>query len=89
MSQATTEERQVELEIEQVRHVVTDREGMHLVAHEDANYALCGSGAGGLRKFGDAPESLEDAAQFGAWVNVRDDMCDECAETFNKAVFDR
>lgn len=84
---ASTQSGEVELEIEEIRHVVTDRGPMHLVANEEAQYAICGNGSGGLRKFGRKAETMEDAAKLGAWVNAREDMCEECREAFNDALF--
>lgn len=79
---------QVDLDVARVRHVQTDFDGMHLVAHDDAQYALCGDAAGGLRKFGHPADDPETAAKLATFVNVRDDMCPHCRQVFNFARFD-
>lgn len=78
-----------DFDFEDVRHVVTDRDGTHLVTVDDEDVALCGSLAGGLTTFGDPVEDVDDAVTLGAWVNVYDDMCPACRDVFNDAVFDR
>lgn len=78
-----------DFDVEDVRHVVTDREGLHLVAVPNDDVALCGSLAGGLTTFGEAVDSVHEAARLGAWVNARDGMCDGCRDVFNDAVFGR
>jgi len=74
--------------VEDVRHVVTDRDGVHLVTADSEDVALCGSLVGGLTTFGDVADTVDDAARLGAWVNARDDMCDGCRDVFNGVVFD-
>lgn len=77
-----------DLEIPEIRHVVTDHDGTHLLADEDADEALCGYGAGGLRAFGQAADNPRQAALLGAWININPGVCEDCRDTLNDHLFD-
>lgn len=74
--------------IADVRHVYADNDGTpHIIAHEDADFALCGRGVVNLHVFGKPATTPERAVQLGAWVNVRDNMCEDCADEFDDAIW--
>lgn len=75
-------------DVENIRHVSTDRGAIHLVATEDADFSLCGDRVGGLRAFGDPVDTPEEAAKLGVWVNVREEICPGCREAFNSQMFE-
>lgn len=72
--------------IEEIRHVVPDHDPMHLVEAGETE-TFCGDPAGGLRHFGTPSETPAEAARLGAWVNSREDLCDDCRDAFNALLF--
>jgi hypothetical protein len=77
-----------DFDVEDIRHVSPDREPKHLVVADADDVALCGTLVGGLTTFGDAADTPEEAARLGAWVNVNDDVCNDCADAVNDMLFD-
>lgn len=76
-------------DIRDLRHVSPDRDFTHLVDATDDDQTLCGEPTGILRVFGDAPETLEEAATAGAWVAHRDDICPDCRDVVLDFLFDQ
>lgn len=76
-----------DFDVRDIRHVVDDHApAIHLVTTDEEDVALCGQLTAGLRPFGDDVDTVEEAAKLGAWVNGKDDMCDDCREAFHDAV---
>lgn len=82
--------RHEDLSIDEIRHVSADSDpGHHLVTKDEPDEGFCGAPCGGLTAFGKPADTIEGAATLGAWVNLNDHVCEECAEVFNQMLFDR